>query len=280
MINPEAPVDLHLHSYYSDGRLSPEELVRVAAEVGLAAVSVADHDTIAGQKEAISAGSRYGVEVIPGIEFSIDEEEADIHILGYLFDPDDLRLVECSKSLERSRRERIRSIAGRLTGLGIDIGFDEVMALSGRGTVGRLHVARILLDKGLIGDIQEAFWKYLGKGRPAFVPRESLSVEEVTAVIHGAGGVSVWAHPGAGIRNEGLVDRMLSAGIGGFESVHPNHSSEISAAIESEAERLGLVVTGGSDFHFDEAMKAGIGEISADYSSVIALKARARGHLT
>ncbi len=272
MRKSEILCDLHLHSFYSDGDLSPVELVKRGGLANLAAVSVTDHDTIAGQAEAARAGLEYDVEVITGIEFSVREDRFDIHILGYLFDPEDPELVICSKALEEARYNRARAIVKKLNGLNVDITMKEVSRISGRGAIGRLHIARLLLEQGYISNIQEAFTRYIGEGRPACVPRKILTVGAAVSIIRNAGGVAVWAHPGSNIRRRNLVDAIIGSGISGLEAWHPNHTPELTKRICSEARSRGLVCTGGSDYHFTEAMKADIGGISVPYESVSRLR--------
>lgn len=269
--------DLHIHSYYSDGAMSPAAIVRTAADTGLSAVSITDHDTAAGQAEAIEAGGVLGVEIVPGIEFSVMEEKLDIHILGYCFDISDERLSAVLEDLERGRIERAERIAGKLQDLGVPVTFDEIMADAGVGTVGRPHVARVLLKKGIIAEFQEAFDRFLGYSASCYVPKKVLSLEDVVSVIKGSGGVAVWAHPGANIRKRRLCDRIFGSGVEGIESRHPNHSEEITRLAVREAGRRGLVCTGGSDYHFEEARKARIGEIPVPCDSVKELQRLASG---
>ena len=272
MNRPEKICDLHLHSYYSDGSLSPAEIVSRGENAGLAAISITDHDTLSGQNEAIQAAMGHEMEVLPGIEFSVMIGETEVHILGYLIDISNREISNCCDGLETARHERAVRIVEKLRGLDLDISMDEVAALSGRGTVGRLHIARILLSAGYISNIQEAFVRYLGNRKSAFVPRKILSLTEAAEVIRTAGGVAVWAHPGTAIRRAGMLRRMLDAGISGMEAYHPNHTPDITRDIIAAGEKYGLVCTGGSDFHFTEAMKADIGGVYIEYGAVVKLR--------
>ena len=276
-MNPISSCDLHIHSYYSDGAMSPVDIVRAGAEAGLSAISITDHDTVAGQVEAIEAGVVFGIEIVTGIEFSVMEEERDIHILGYCLDLSSVRLSDVLEDLERGRTERAERIADKLQDLGVPVTLDEIMADAGAGTVGRPHVARILLNKGIVAEFQEAFDRFLGYGASCHVPKKVLPLEGVVSIIRESGGVAVWAHPGANIRKSGLVDRIFGCGVEGIEAWHPNHTEEITRLAVLEAGRRGLVCTGGSDYHFDEARKAGIGEIDVPYDSVTALRSLASG---
>jgi hypothetical protein len=257
--------------------MSPAGIVRSAAAAGLRAVSISDHDTAAGQAEAIEAGEAEGVEVLTGIEFSVREEGLDIHILGYCFDLGDAGLLTALESLERGRADRAVRIARKLREAGLSISSEEIMEEAGRGTVGRPHIAMLLMRRGVVDDFQEAFDRFLGYGAPCYVPKQVLTLESVIALIEGAGGVAVWAHPGANIRKRRVRERILGSGIKGIEAWHPNHSEDITRLVVRESERRGLVLTGGSDYHFDEAMKASIGGIDVPYSAVEGLRRLAAG---
>lgn len=275
MDKQNAPCDLHLHSHYSDGNRSPDELVRHARSLGLSALAITDHDTLHGQKEALSAGERYGLEVLTGIEFSIKEQGKSLHILGYLIDHTSEELRNRAEYLGRERLERARTIVRLLSDEGIAVPFKEVVAEAGDGRIGRPHFARILLRNGVVNGIQEAFDRYIGFGGPCYVPKTVLPLEEVIRLIRGSGGVAVWAHPGQSIRRKRLLDRLLTSGVVGVEVWHPNHGTEMQGEILSAAREHGLICTGGSDFHFEEAMYAAMGQVTAPYDSVVALKSAA-----
>ena len=268
----ERPCDLHIHSCHSDGNLTPRELVERAHDAGLSAVSITDHDTIAGQEEAFIAGRACGVEILSGVEFSVVEGGKQVHILGYCYDVTDRRLRERARFLAEARIERARSICRKLSDLGIHIPFEEVVALARGGTVGRPHVARVLLSRGAIDDIQEAFDRYIGYRRPAFVAKTVLPTEEVVRLIAEAGGVSVWAHPGAAIRKRSTLNRMCALGVRGLEVWHPNHTEALEQEIERVALERDLIRTGGSDYHFHDAMKVDVGGVTAPYESANALR--------
>lgn len=272
--------DLHIHSRYSDGVLDPAAIVRAAAAAGLGAVSVTDHDTAAGQHEALGAAREASIEVLTGIELSIEEGALDLHILGYCFDPREGTLLRRLAELERARMERIAEMVGLLGREGVTLSLDDVLAEAGDGTVGRPHVAKILLRRGLTGTFQEAFERWIGYGAPCYVPKVVLELEEVVSLIRGAGGVAVWAHPGGAVRDADLLRRIVGSGVRGLEAWHPNHSEGITALLIDEARRLDLLCTGGSDYHFDEAMKSRIGGIAVPYESAMRIRAEARGHLT
>ena len=282
MDSNKPPCDLHLHSHYSDGTMSPEDLVSYASTVGLSAVSITDHDTIDGQEQAIEAGKNCGIDVITGIELSIEEGRQSLHILGYLFDRRDRRLGESIRALAYARVGRARLIVQKLAEHGAPMPFDDVLAEAGNGSVGRPHIAKVLYRRGLVSSVNEAFVRYLADGAPCNVPKEVLALESVVRLIRGAGGVAVWAHPGWYIKRGELLDGLIAAGVGGIEAWHPNHSERMAAEIAAVARGRGLVCTGGSDFHFPELMQADIGETTAPYETVPALRraAAAQPHLT
>jgi predicted metal-dependent phosphoesterase TrpH len=265
--------DLHIHSHYSDGTLPPAELVRKAGEIGLGACSITDHDSVEGQREALREGAGVGIEVIEGVEFSVHVDDQDIHILGYLIDIDDEELGRELAFLGEARLERAREIVSRLADSGLEIPFSEVVELSGKGTIGRPHIAQVLFSHGLVSCFQAAFGRYIGEGRPCYVPKTVLPLGRVVDLIRNAGGVPVWAHPGDRVRNRPLLDEILEAGVAGLEAYHPNHDPSTAQEIEMVARRRDLVTTGGSDYHFYEAKQIDIGGVTAPYSTVSALRA-------
>lgn len=264
--------DLHIHSSYSDGILSPTEIVRRAAEKKLAAVSVTDHDTIGGQKEALEAGKKLNMEVIEGIEFSVKEGQKGFHILGYLVDYENRDILDSIDWLREKRLIRFRKMLDKLGDIGIHIEMDEIRSCSDTDSYGRPHLARLMLEKGFISYYQEAFARYLGDGRKAYVPKEVLSMERVFELIRGAGGVPVWAHPGGRILDNKRLREMIEMGLKGVEVWHPNHNYDLEHRIAAIAGEYGLVATGGSDFHFAESMKVDIGGKHAPYDSVCRLR--------
>jgi predicted metal-dependent phosphoesterase TrpH len=273
MKNTADRCDLHIHSHYSDGTLPPAELVRKAAGIGLGACSITDHDSIEGQREALREGASIGIEVLEGVEFSVHIDDQDIHILGYLVDIDDEELGRQLTFLGEARLERAKEIVSRLADSGLEIPISEVVELSGKGTVGRPHIAQILVRHGLVSGFQAAFGRYIGEGRSCYVPKTVLPLERVVDLIRNAGGVSVWAHPGDRVRDLPLLEEVLDAGVAGLEAYHPNHDQATAQEIERVAKLRGLVTTGGSDYHFFEAKQIDIGGVTAPYSTVTALRA-------
>jgi predicted metal-dependent phosphoesterase TrpH len=245
----------------------------MASEIGLGACSITDHDSVEGQREALREGERLGIEVLEGVEFSVRIEDQDIHILGYLIDLDDETLARQLAYLGEARLGRAEEIVNRLADAGLDVPFSEVVELSGKGTVGRPHIAQVLVRRGLVSGFQAAFGRYIGEGRSCYVPKTVLPLNRVVTLIEDAGGVAVWAHPGERVRDPVLFDEILEAGVAGLEAYHPNHDPATVNEIEAVAERRGLITTGGSDYHFFEAKQIDVGGVTAPYSAVLALRA-------
>jgi predicted metal-dependent phosphoesterase TrpH len=249
-----AYVDLHIHSTASDGSLSPVEIMETAEKVGLRAIAITDHDTLEGSVEALRHQHSYGVEILPGIEISVSVDSGTMHMLGYLIRLDDMPLRETLKVVQEARANRNLQILKRLQGLGVDINHDEVLEVSGGGQIGRPHIAQVLVHKGAVQSIDEAFNKFLKKCRPAYVERyRLLPVEAIQAILR-AGGVPVLAHPFTlHAKTEGDLGRVLAelkqAGLKGVEVYYPGHGPELTARYERLAHRHGLLITGGTDFH-------------------------------
>jgi predicted metal-dependent phosphoesterase TrpH len=251
-------VDLHTHTSYSDGSLPPEAVVRLAIERRLAALAITDHDSV----EALPAGRAAAgleLELVPGIEISSSLSGLDLHILGYFIDPADPALALRLERFRIERLERVREMVARLAALGADVDVAEVMRLAGHGVVGRPHVAEALVSAGHADDTDDAFRRYLGSRGVAFVPRPSFRPDEAIALIHDAGGVSVLAHPGPGLVDS-VVESLAAQGLRGIEVWHPQHSPVTVRRYEALAERLGLLVTGGSDFH-GPGRSTGLGDL-------------------
>jgi predicted metal-dependent phosphoesterase TrpH len=240
-------VDLHTHSTASDGSRTPGEVVVAARAAGLAAFALTDHDTIAGLPDARAAGAQQGVRVISGVELSAVEGDIETHILGlHLSELADLehRLV----ALREMRVTRATRIVERLNALGIAVTFEAVLAQAAGGALGRPHVARALIAGGFATDFREAFERYLGNGKPAFVAKDKLPLAEAIGLIHKAGGLAVLAHPGQLATRERLAT-LAALGLDGVEVLHPSHSWDESQRLDALAAELELVRSGGSDWH-------------------------------
>ncbi|WP_447977203.1 PHP domain-containing protein [Candidatus Nitrospira bockiana] len=245
-------LDLHLHTTCSDGSLPPADVVRLAEKAKVTALAITDHDTVDGIPEALDAGRRLGIEVIPGIEISARWQGSELHILGYFIDWKDPALLERLARYRDSRHARNPQIVAKLNELGLDLSYDEVVRLAGTESVGRPHIARVLMEKGYVSSAKEAFDRYLKDGGAAYVPRDLPDPGEAIALIRGARGVAVLAHPSWVDRSEGiykLCDQLKALGLGGVEVHYSTHRPEQTAEYLDVAKRLNLLVTGGSDFH-------------------------------
>ncbi len=246
-------IDLHIHSNHSDGTFSPQEIVSLAAKKGLSAISITDHDTVSGVGEAVSAGLESGVEVVPGIEMSVAYKRGPLHILGYFIDHNDSGFLASLQVLQEARIKRNREIVRKLAQNGIDISYEEVIARSQIGQTGRPHIAKVLMEKGVVTSINEAFLKYLGRGKVAYAPRFLYGPEQTIALIKQSGGLAVMAHP---VQVSSNIDKLAvavselkSAGLDGIETYYPRHFKSFRKNLKKLAERYNLVITGGSDFH-------------------------------
>ncbi|MCZ7556306.1 MAG: PHP domain-containing protein [Bacteroidia bacterium] len=241
-------VDLHTHTYYSDGALSPRELVLRAHEVGIGTLSITDHDNIDGIEEALGVAGDFGIEIIPGVELSSTLGTKDIHILGYMFDPSNKEFRETLSFLKRERFIRAERIVRKLNNLDLPLDFDIVLEHAGQGAVGRPHIAAAMLDEGLTKDYAEAFESYIGESGPAFEPKYKISPEDAVEIIANAGGVSILAHPGWYVSEHDL-SYLIHAGIDGVEVVHPAHDMHRVRFYRGIASEYFLLESGGSDFH-------------------------------
>jgi predicted metal-dependent phosphoesterase TrpH len=240
-------VDLHMHSTASDGALPPAEVVAAAAGAGVSAIALTDHDAIAGLVEARQAGERLGVRVVAGVELSAHEGAKEVHLLGLHLD----RLNEIDRDLtglRASRRSRAERIVERLNAIGVPVTLDAVLAEAGSGAIGRPHVARVLVNTGWARDFRDAFDRYLGTGKPAYVEKQPFAIKDAIALVHRSGGLAVLAHPGAEATRERL-ESLAAVGLDGVEVLHPSHRADDIARIEALVDHLHLVPSGGSDWH-------------------------------
>ncbi len=250
-------IDLHLHTTYSDGSLPPEQVLALAQAAGVGVLAITDHDTVEGLPDAIAAGARLGIEVIPGIEISAryghGGPKGEIHILGYFLDWKDAELHARLARFRATRHARNPRIIEKLNELGLKIGYDEVKSLAGNESVGRPHIARVLMEKGYVQSAKEAFERYLAEGAAAYVSRELPEPGEAIAAIRAARGVAVLAHPSWLERADQSIykicERMKGEGLQGVEVHYSTHRPEQTAQYLETARRLDLLVTGGSDFH-------------------------------
>jgi 3',5'-nucleoside bisphosphate phosphatase len=243
-------VDLHSHTTASDGTYRPAESVKRAKEKGLSAFGITDHDTIAGIKEALDAGKEWGIEIVPGIEISTVDNGQDIHVLGYYIDLEDEAFLERLNALRDVRSKRNEMIVENLQKLGIDITLDEISKRKSmvEGNIGRPHIAEVLMEKGIVKTMQEAFDEYLAKGAKAYANPPRITPEEAIDLILAAGGVPVLAHPGLYQDNE-LVLRLIRYGVMGIEVRHTDHTPEQENYYGGLTREYQLIATAGSDFH-------------------------------
>lgn len=240
--------DLHVHSVFSDGCLSPRQLVEGAQGLGLAALAITDHDSLQGVPEAIERGLELGIVVLPGIEISCSEHQDEYHILGYRMDCSYEPLLVQLERIQLERARRAERIVAQLAELGVRLSYSRIREIAGAGVVGRPHIASALVEKGYSVSIRDAFARYLNAGQPGYVPRYRLGVRHGINLIREAGGIPVWAHPGEKFSSARL-EELKSLGLMGVEVWHPDHSPEQMLWIADQAARAGLLVTGGSDFH-------------------------------
>ncbi len=245
----DAVIDLHSHSTASDGQYAPAEVAARAASAGVAAWALTDHDTVAGQEAAATAARAQGIRFVPGIELSVFLDRREIHVLGHFIDPSSKIMRDFEDMLADHRRGRVRRIVERLAAVGVPVTEKAILALSGGKTIGRPHVARALLEAGYVATVKEAFDRYLGEGKPAYVGRYRLTAEEAVKLVRSAGGVATLAHPGVSKVNPGELAALRAIGFDGVESAHPDHPEEQAARYREAADRAGLVSTAGSDFH-------------------------------
>lgn len=271
-------IDLHLHTNASDGLLAPEALVARVAEAGITVMAVTDHDTVAGIDRAEAAAAARGIRLIPGIEITAVEDGRDVHVLGYFFDRAHRPLADFLDAQRADRRRRVREMTARLAALGMPIDLEAVLARQGAHAVGRPAIADALVRAGYVATRTEAFDRFLGNDGAAFVPRQGAAVAAVVGVIREAGGLASIAHPGLH-RDLALIERLVD-GDGAPDAIevfHTDHDAAATARLLDLAERAGILVTGGSDFHGDAAGRpVGLGRINlpADRFERFAAKAR------
>ncbi len=242
-------IDLHTHSTASDGQYPPAEVAEKVSRVGTVAWALTDHDTVAGLESASRAARSLGVRFVPGIELSALLDEREVHVLGHFIDPDRPELRHFEDMLADHRRGRVRRIVKLLAEHGVTVTEQAIVACSGGKTIGRPHVARAMVEAGAVGSVKEAFDRYIGEGRPAYVGRFWLTAEDAAAMIRRSGGVATLAHPGVSKVNPRELSRLRSIGFDGVEAEHPDHPPEQAARYREEAGVAGLVCTAGTDWH-------------------------------
>ena len=281
-------IDLHIHTTASDGTLSPAAVVQYAKEKGLRTIAITDHDTVEGIAEGLGEGRRLGLEVIPGVELSVDFAKGTMHLLGYYIDHTYAELLEKLTVVQQARAERNLKIVEKLRALGIDIDLAEIKETPEHGQIGRPHFAYTMVQKGYVQNIQDAFDRYLGKGGPAYVEKFRFSPQEAMDIIHKAGGITVLAHPFTLNQLqlydlEPVIVELKEKGLDGIEVYYPEHSEGQTKLYRNLAQQYGLAITGGSDFHGlnkdEEDLGEGYGNGECSHDLVDELLARREARL-
>lgn len=268
----ESWIDLHVHSTYSDGILTPAEMIQRAAKLKLAAIGIADHDTIDNIEDALAAGKEYQVEVVPAVELSCQYNGRDVHILGYYFDNDNDKLNRHLKLFRDVRLHRAEKIVSNLKKQGIHIDFNDVVEKSKGSSVGRPHIAEVLMETGYVETFQEAFYKYIGYDGDAYVEKFKINPEEAIALINNARGLSFLAHPGPLINDE-MIQHLIKVGLDGIEVIHPRLKSSRTQELQKVIHDSHLLMSGGSDCHGGRNGKSLMGEYSVPYAILEDMKA-------
>lgn len=259
--------DLHLHTFFSDGTFSPEELVLEARKHGLACIAVTDHDTVEGCARTAASCAAAHLDFIPGAELTAEHQDTEVHILGYFLNSQNPRLLERIAKFQSVRQSRIHKMVAALNQQGIPLRAESVFALANCRSPGRPHVARALVKEKLMGSLDEAFERFLKKGRPAWVPKTKMSALEAVELIHQAGGLAVMAHPGLN-RSDEIIPDLVDAGLDGMECFHTKHSTVMAERYLEMADKYKLLVTGGSDCHGFSKNKPLIGTVRLPYEHV------------
>ncbi len=279
-------VDLHVHTTCSDGTLTPRQVVEAAARLGLHAVAITDHDSVDGNPEALAAGRELGMPVVPGVEISVRWEGVTFHLLGYGVDRITPGVAQAFQRLIQSRNARNPRMVEKLRALGIEITLEEVEAAARGEVVGRPHFARVLVNKGVVASVQEAFDRLIGRGRPAYVDKERLCPADACRLIREAGGLPVLAHPGLLEEKHPaflprLVHHLLDLGLAGIEAYYSRHTPDQVARYRALARAHRLLVTGGSDFHHPDGegpqLGTGFGSLRVPDACYEALSERLSG---
>ena len=271
-----AIVDLHTHTLYSDGLLTPQQLLFKAHERGLSAIGITDHDTVDAISEAQKVAPDYEIEVVAGIEISCMENDRDVHILGYCIDPGNATLREYCKVFKEDRKRRAKKIVENLQKLSVNLSYDAVENRAGDGSIGRPHIAAAMIEAGYVATFEDAFRMYLSNHSPAYEPRTRFTVKQAADLIHAAGGVAILAHPGRYFSDPRLLMPLVKSGLDGIEVTYPSHGRAIQHFYHVFAKQHGLLETGGSDYHgsrfYDED---NFGRVTISYSQLELIRERA-----
>ena len=270
-------VDLHIHSTASDGRHSPQEIVRKAAGLGLEVIALADHDSVDGIAPALEEARELNqLQFIPAVEVSTDVPSGEVHILGYFIDYTSEELAAALERFRYSREGRAQGMVAKLAELGIQISWERVREIAGDGAIGRPHIAQAMLEKGHIGSIKEAFDKYIARDGPAYVERDKMTPEEAVRLILRNRGLPVMSHPFTAPEPEAMIVELKAAGMVGIEAYYNNYMNEEIGNLIALAKDHGLIITGGSDYHgLDESNETLMGGVEVPMEAVNSLIARA-----
>ena len=275
MIGSENPAkkyaDLHVHTYFSDGTFSPEEVVKCALERGLACIAICDHDCIDGIEPAIESAKNTSLEIVPAVELTALKDGREIHMLAYFIAWREKWFRELLQKIQTGRLQRLDEMLKKLAECNIKVDKEKVLELSPHGSVGRLHLAKVMFQSKAVSSIQAAFDKYIGDFKPCYVEDVGLELKEALAVIKRAGGVSVLAHPST-LNNDRLVQDIIGYGVRGMEIFHTDHTGQTSRKYEKMAKDHNLLITGGSDCHGMGKGRILMGGVKVPYSFVEKLK--------
>ncbi len=271
-------IDLHTHTNFSDGSLPPEALIDLAVESKIDVLAITDHDEIGALPAAFEYAMSLPIKIVSGVELSIEYDlpgHGHLHIVGLFIDYKNNTLINALNELKQARCDRIKTMVQKVTTLGYDLNIDELNQNIGRGSAGRPHLARMLIEKGIVNDIPEAFSKYLSKGQPAYVPKKKLSAELAIDLIHRAGGLAIVAHPfSLGFSTYPEIGREIlklkALGLDGLEAYYTSHNVYLTKWLLDFARENGLLISGGSDFHGDPRpeiqLGSGLSNLNIPYS--------------
>lgn len=266
-------VDLHIHSDLSDGSFTCQEIIDYAYKMSLKAISITDHDNISGLEFSEKYCQQKGIEFITGVEISARSSPYDLHLLGYFFDYRNKQLNDYIDFFQSERLKRARKVVELLKNHGIHLSFDLILKKAGHGSIGRPHIADVMLEEGCVYTYQEAFNKYIGNGGPCCVPKYKITPAEAIALINNAGGICVIAHPGSDVSDEGLME-LIKVGLDGIETIHPRHTQQQVDHYREIIQQHQLLETGGSDCHGNRKSHVMIGQFNVPYSIIEKMKVR------
>lgn len=271
-MNPVKYADLHLHTVFSDGTYTPAELVSAGVKAGLSAIAITDHDTVEAVAPGLKAAEKENLQLLPGIELSVEYQAIEIHMLGYLIDYKCSKLGKGIKTLKTNRIERVYKICDKLKKMGVPLEPQAVFDIAAKGTVGRLHIAWAMVKQNLVKSVYDAFKTYIGDKCPAYVLGFRFSPQQAIELIRDAGGIPVLAHPYL-MNNDELISEFVTFGLMGLEAYYPEHTQSLVNRYRAIARKYNLLVTGGSDYHGDAKPNVKLGCLKVNYDLVEKLKA-------